>query len=171
MLPYWKKKWWLWISLSQEGFMPQCWGKTMGADIISPLESNTVPGRLGLWIRERWFISSKMEFGGQVNFIMGFPSGSAEKESASNARDTRDTGLISGLGRSPGGGKWQPTPVLFPEKSHRQRSLVRYSSKGHKESDMTEWLSYLLFCIIEHTHNFFFNIFRKRINWQNEDKQ
>ena len=29
-----------------------------------------------------------------------------------NARDTRDTSLIPGLGRPPGGGKWQHTPVL-----------------------------------------------------------
>ena len=98
-----------------------------------------------------------MEFGGQVNFIMGFPNGSAEKESACSARGTRDMGSIPGLGRSPGGGKWQPLPVLFPEKSHGQRSLVGYSPKGPKESDMTEWLSYLLFFkIIEHTQNFFF---------------
>ena len=27
---------------------------------------------------------------------------------------------------------------LQPEKSHRQRSLMGYSSWGHKESDMTE---------------------------------
>ena len=29
-------------------------------------------------------------------------------------------------------GKWQPTPVLLPEKSHGQRSLAGYSSCGHK---------------------------------------
>ena len=28
------------------------------------------------------------------------------------------------------------TPVLLPRKSHGQRSLVGYSSWGHKESDM-----------------------------------
>ena len=33
-------------------------------------------------------------------------------------RDTRDLGSIPGLGRSPGEGKWQPTPVLLPEKCH-----------------------------------------------------
>ena len=36
--------------------------------------------------------------------------------------------------------KWQPTPVLLPEESHGQRSLVCYSPWGDKESDMTEWL-------------------------------
>ena len=32
----------------------------------------------------------------------------------------------------------QPTPVLLPGESHRQRSLVVYTLLGHKESDMTE---------------------------------
>ena len=32
----------------------------------------------------------------------------------------------------------QPTPVLLPEKSQGQRSLVGYSPQGHKESNMTE---------------------------------
>ena len=35
----------------------------------------------------------------------------------------------------------QPTPVILPETSHGQRSLVGYSSKGKKESDTTEQLS------------------------------
>ena len=39
--------------------------------------------------------------------------------------------------------KWQPTPVLLPEKSHGQRSLAGYSSCGRKESDMTEQLHFL----------------------------
>ena len=29
-------------------------------------------------------------------------------------------------------GKWQPTPVFLPGKSHGQRSLVGYDSWGHK---------------------------------------
>ena len=41
--------------------------------------------------------------------------------------------------------KWQPTPVFLPEKFHGQKSLVGYSPWGHKESDMSEWLS------IQHT--------------------
>ena len=46
------------------------------------------------------------------------------KESTCNAEDV---GSIPGLGRSPGGGKWQPIPVLFPGESHGQRSLARCS--------------------------------------------
>jgi len=38
-------------------------------------------------------------------------------------------------------GKWQPTPVFLPGKSHGQRSLAGYSPWGHKESDTTLWLS------------------------------
>ena len=33
--------------------------------------------------------------------------------------------------------KWQSTPVFLPGESHGQRSLVGYSPKGCKESDMT----------------------------------
>ena len=33
--------------------------------------------------------------------------------------------------------KWQPTPVLLPGKSHRQRSLERYNPWGSKESGRT----------------------------------
>ena len=35
---------------------------------------------------------------------MGFSGGSVDKESARNAGDAEDTGLIPGSGRSPGGG-------------------------------------------------------------------
>ena len=38
--------------------------------------------------------------------------------------------------------KWQTTPVLLPGKSPGQRSLVGYSSWGHKESDTTEGLHF-----------------------------
>ena len=38
----------------------------------------------------------------------GFPDGSAGKESACNAGDTGDMGLIPGSGRSPGGGHGNP---------------------------------------------------------------
>ena len=38
-----------------------------------------------------------------------------------------------------------PAPVFFPEKSYGQRSLVGYSPRGHKESDMNE-------CVHTYTH-------------------
>ena len=69
----------------------------------------------------------------------GFPSGSDGKESACNAGDP---GSIPGSRRSPGEGKWQPTPVLLPGEYHGGRSLVGYSPWGHKESDTTERLHF-----------------------------
>ena len=33
---------------------------------------------------------------------------------------------------------WLPTPVFFPGEFLRQRSLMGYSSLGHKELDKTE---------------------------------
>ena len=53
-----------------------------------------------------------------------------------NVGDTRDAGLIPGLGRSLE--KEIETPVFLPEKFHGQRSLVGYSPWGHKESDTTK---------------------------------
>ena len=55
---------------------------------------------------------------------LGFPGGSAGKESACNAGDL---GLIPELGRSPGEEKWQSTPIFLPGESHGQRSLAGYS--------------------------------------------
>ena len=49
----------------------------------------------------------------------GFPGGSDGEESACNARDP---GFISGLERSHGEGKWQPTSVFLPGEFHGQRS-------------------------------------------------
>ena len=46
-----------------------------------------------------------------------------------------------GLGRSPGGEHGNPLQYSCLENPHRQRSLVGYSSCGHKESDTTEQLS------------------------------
>ena len=62
----------------------------------------------------------------------------------------RDTGLIPGLGRSPGGGKGYPTLGFLPGKSNGQKSLVGYSPWDRKELDTTErltlslWLDKLL---------------------------
>ena len=56
-----------------------------------------------------------------------------------SAGNIRDLGSIPGLRRPPGGGHGDPpTPGFLPGESHGQRSLVGYSSQGHKESDLTE---------------------------------
>ena len=46
--------------------------------------------------------------------------GTESKEYACNARDLDSIAM----GRSHGGGHWQPTPVFLPGESHGQRSLV-----------------------------------------------
>ena len=68
-----------------------------------------------------------------------FPGGSDGKASAHSAGDT---GWIPGLGRFPWRRKWQPTPVLLPEKFHGLRSLVGYSPWARKELDTTERLHF-----------------------------
>jgi len=41
---------------------------------------------------------------------------------------------MPGLGRSAGEGKWQPTLVLLPGKSHGWRSLAGYSPSGSQRA-------------------------------------
>ena len=49
-----------------------------------------------------------------------------------NAGDLRDTGSVSGLGRSPGEGHGNPLQYACLENPHGQRSLAGYSPLGHK---------------------------------------
>ena len=42
------------------------------------------------------------------------------------------------VGKISWGREWPPSPVFLLGEVHRQRSLVGYSSWGHKESDMAE---------------------------------
>ena len=59
------------------------------------------------------------------------------KNLPANAGDTRDPGLIPGLGRSPGVGNGNKL-VFLPGKYHGQKSLAGYSPWGLKEFDKTE---------------------------------
>ena len=63
---------------------------------------------------------------------MGFPGGSVVKNPPASAEDVRDTGLIPGLGRSPGGGYGNPLQYSCLENPHGQRSLAGYSPGGCK---------------------------------------
>ena len=63
----------------------------------------------------------------------GFPGGTVVKNPPANAGDTRDVGLIPGSVT-----KWQPTPLFFTRKFHRQRKLADCSPQSRKESDMTD---------------------------------
>ena len=54
----------------------------------------------------------------------------------------RRPGFDPWVGKIPWRWKWQPTLVLLPGESHRQRSLAGYSPWGCKESDTTERLTH-----------------------------
>ena len=56
-------------------------------------------------------------------------------------QETQETQVWSRVRKIPWRRKWQPTPVFLPGESHGQRSLAGYSPWGHKELDMTEWIS------------------------------
>ena len=56
-----------------------------------------------------------------------------------------ETGLDPWVGRTPWRRAWQPTPVFLPGKSHGQRSLAGYSTRGRKDLDTTERRSLSLF--------------------------
>ena len=71
-------------------------------------------------------------------FVPGFPSGSDSKDSACNAGDQ---GLIPVLGTSPGEGNGHPLQYSCLENPHGLRSLVGYSPRDSKESDMTKRLT------------------------------
>ena len=72
-----------------------------------------------------------------ADYHSSLPGGSDSKESVYNAGDP---GLIPGLGGSPGGREWLPTPVFFPGEFCGQRRLGDCSPWGCKESDMLERL-------------------------------
>ena len=62
------------------------------------------------------------------------------KNPPASARDTRDTGLILGLGRSPGVGNGNPLQYSCLENSMDKGSMHPW---GHKELDMIEQTAYM----------------------------
>ena len=68
----------------------------------------------------------------------GFPGGPGGKEPASQCTRCKRCGFDTWVRKIPWRRKWRPTPVFFPGKFHRQRSLMGYSPWGPKESDTTE---------------------------------
>ena len=59
------------------------------------------------------------------------------KNPSANAGDMR-RGFDPWVGKIPWRRVWQPTPIVLPGESHRQRSLEGYSLWGCKESDRPE---------------------------------
>ena len=75
---------------------------------------------------------------GVAESVLGFPCGSAGKESTCNVGGPR---FDPSVGKIPWRRKWQSTPALLPGKSHGRKSLIGYSPLGHKESDTAERLT------------------------------
>ena len=63
------------------------------------------------------------------------------KNPPANAGEIRDMGSTPGLGRFPGEGNGNSTPVFLPGKFYGQINLVGYSSWGRRELAMTEHIS------------------------------
>ena len=73
------------------------------------------------------------------DFRPGFPDGTVVKNLPANAGDTRDVGLIPGLGRSPRTGNGNPLQYSCLENSmDRGVWWATYSPWGCKALDMTE---------------------------------
>ena len=67
--------------------------------------------------------------------------GAAGKESACNAGDKGNEGLIPGSGRFSWKRKWQPTPAFLAWRIPWTQEPDRLRSMGSKESDTTEQLN------------------------------
>ena len=65
----------------------------------------------------------------ETSLNMGFPGESVVKDPPVNAGDL---GLIPGSERSPEEGNGNFIPVFSPGKSHGQRNLVDYNTRGRK---------------------------------------
>ena len=76
----------------------------------------------------------------------GFPGSSAGKESTCSAGDTRDLGLIPGLGRSPEAGNGNP-PQYSCLKNPMDRGAWQATVHGVAELDMTEQRSMHASCV------------------------
>ena len=68
-----------------------------------------------------------------IKSLLGFPGGLVVKNPPASAGDARDMGW-----KIPWRRKWQPPPVFLPGRSHGQRNMAGYCSRGLKESDTTE---------------------------------
>ena len=118
-----------------------------GASPCYPAQTSILPFLQGVL----WACWSSSCFLNKI--ISTSPSGSAVK----NPPAMQFRRGIRSLNREdpPGGGAWQPTPIVLLGESHGQRSLKGYSPWGHKESDSTEVTEHatLLQCLTLYVHS------------------
>ena len=129
------------------GYNPSCLPSKLSYTWIT-IKHFPVPKKMNLqmsfWKTLRKFtlrcpLSASCLYFTNYTFIWGFPGSSDSKASAYSAGGASS---IPGSGRSPGKGNGYPLQYSCLEKSHGPRSLVGYSSWGHKESDTTERLHF-----------------------------
>ena len=105
---------------------------------ISPLRCSRVPYSVCFIKWRRMFLYAKCF---QVNFsYSSFLDGSDGKESACNAGNVRDTGLIPGSGRSPGGGHGNP---LWNSCLENAMDRGAWWAKVHRVAKRRTWLKWL----------------------------
>ena len=104
------------------------------ASLVAQLVKTPPVMRFDPWVRTTTWRRDRLH----TAVFLAFPDGSDGKESACNAGDL---GSIPGLERSPGEGHGNPLQYSSLKNTHGQRSLVGYSSWGHRELDMTEQLT------------------------------
>ena len=112
--------------------MVKPWSIVSWASLIAQL----IKKKICLQCRRLWFDPWVWRIGWRRDRLptpvfLGFPCGSAGKESTCNMGDLAS---IPGLRRSSGEGKRLPPPVFWPGEFHGL-----YSPWGHKELDMTEF--------------------------------
>ena len=73
-----------------------------------------------------------------INIVFELLRWHGDKEFACQCRRHKRCGFYLCVEKISCRKKWQPTPVILPEKLHRQRSLAGHSPLDHEESDMTE---------------------------------
>ena len=100
-----------------------------------------------IWIfseyKSLWYYSAIPETQVFVGLYWSFPGGANGKEPACQCRRFKRLEMISGLGRSPGGGYGKPLQYSCLENSPRQRSLEGYSPYMVTKSwTWLEWLTH-----------------------------
>ena len=97
---------------------------------------------IGLWLRLSVIKDRLMrKMNRNVVTCAGFLGGAVVKKIHLPSRRWKRHWFDPLIRKIPWRRKWQPTPVFLLGKFHRHRSLAGYSPQGHKEYDMTEWLS------------------------------
>ena len=100
-------------------------------------KSSSLPPSLLLCVKIFFFLENSKILWNQYSLHLGTYTSHVAlvvKNLPANAGDTRDTGLVSGSGRSPQGGNGNPFQYSCLENPHGQRSLEGYIKWGCKES-------------------------------------